>query len=189
MVAEIEILNLSEVQNWLSEIPDESFDAVSEEVTRALASADENIKTKTELKRRTGNLMKSIQIRVQGSDFESLEASIYTTSVYAPTHEYGATIRAKNAYKGVPGGPYLNIPTDANKTPAGVTRMTATQVFAAGGFICKFQSGKYGLMLNGEVVYTFHKQVTIPKRLKMIEYTENEIPTMLSRIADRIGEE
>ena len=107
--------------------------------------------------------------------------------MYAPTHEFGATIKAKNAYKGVPGGPYLNIPTRNNKTPAGVTMLQAREVFNQGGYIAKFKSGRYGVMMDGQLMFSLHKEVEIPKRLKMIETAEGEIPTMLSRIAAAVG--
>ena len=186
---EAKAINLKEVVKYFDTLPEDTFDIAKKEMSTALFKADKKIKIRRSLKKRTGALMKSIQVRVQGTNLKNLQASIYTTSVYAPVHEYGATIKAKNAYKNVPGGPYLNIPTDANKTAAGVMRKSATQVFAAGGFIVKFKSGKYGLMLNGEVVFTFHKLVHIPARLKMIKTTEDQIPTMLSRIADQIGED
>ena len=185
----MKVVNLHETIEYLKNIPEDTFDIAKEEIVIALFKADKDIKTKTTLKRRTGDLFKSIQTRVDGSDIESLKASIFTTSIYAPTQEWGATIKAKNAYKSLHGGPFLNIPTSANKTASGVTRKTATQVFSAGGYIVKFKSGKYGLALNGQIVYTLHKSVTIPKRLNMIKKTEKQIPTMLSRIVDRIGEE
>jgi len=188
MAQEVKAVNLKEVVDYIAKMPAETFDIVKTEMATALFKADKAIKTDTDLNKRTGNLFKSMRVKVQGTTLKNLQASIYTTSIYAPIHEYGGTVKAKNAYKKVPGGPYLNIPTDANKTAAGVTRKSATQVFAAGGFIVKFKSGKYGLMLKGEVVYTFHKSVKIPKRLNMEKHTEDQIPTMLSKIADQIGE-
>ena len=189
----MKVINLKEVVDYIESLPESTFDIAKTEMATALLKADKETKTNTSLKRRTGGLFKSIQTRVQGTSLKNLQASIYTTSIYAPPHEHGAmgskAIKAKNAYKKVPGGPYLNIPTSVNKTASGVTRKTATQVFQMGGYIVKFKSGKYGLMLNGKVVYTFHKQVEIPKRLNLTKNTMDQAPTMLSRIADRIGEE
>lgn len=185
----MQTVNLKETIDYINGLSESTFEIAKIEMATALLKADAETKTNTSLKRRTGGLFKSIQTRVHGTDLKSLQASIYTTSIYAPPHEYGATIEAKNAYNKVPGGPYLNIPTSVNKTASGVTKKTARQVFEMGGYIVKFKSGKYGLMLNGQVVYTFHKKVDIPKRLNLIKNTEDQVPTMLSRIADQIGGE
>jgi len=184
---DITVINLKEVTDYLDNIPEDSFLIAKKEMAAALLKADKAIKTNTALKRRTGNLFKSIQTRVEGRNLETLRASIYTDTIYAPTHEWGATIRAKNAYKGVPGGPYLNIPTTTNKTPAGVMRLSAREVFAKGGYVMKFKSGKYGVAIGTQIYFTLHKQVKIPARLGMIKHSEDEVPTMLSRIADQIG--
>jgi len=189
MPTEVTTVNLKEVVDYLKSIPADTFEVSKKEIARALFDADKDIKTNTALKKRTGNLFKSIKTKVTGTNLGNLHASISTNSIYAPVHEYGDTIRAIDKYRNVPGGPYLNIPTDSNKTPAGVTRLQAREVFNQGGNIAKFRSGKYGVMLNGEVMFTLHKQVTIKKRLHMVESAEDQIPTMLSRIADQIGEE
>lgn len=184
----METINLKETIDYIKRLPADTFDVAKKEMATALFKADEAIKTNTTLKRRTGNLFKSIQTRVEGNNIKNLKASIYTNSIYAPIQEYGGNIKAKKAYKRVPGGPYLNISTLSNKTASGVTRKSARQVFEQGGHITRFKSGKYGLMLNGQIVYTFHKSVKIPKRLGMVRNTEKQIPTMLSRIAEQIGD-
>ena len=189
MSTEVTTVNLREVMDYLESIPAESFDVAKKEIARSLLAADADIKTNTTLKRRTGNLFKSIKTKVTGNNLSNLRASISTDSIYAPVHEYGATIRAIDKYTGVPGGPYLNIPTDSNKTAAGVTRLQAREVFNQGGNVVKFRSGKYGVMLNGQVMFTLHKKVTIKPRLHMVESAEDQIPTMLSRIAEQIGGE
>jgi len=188
MVVEINIVNLKEVMGYLKSIPASTFGIAKKEIATALFKADKDIKTNTGLKRRTGQLFKSIKTRVEGSDLNSLHASISTNIIYAPIHEYGGTVKAIDKYMNVPGGPYLNIPTSLNKTAAGVTRLSARDIFNQGGRIIKFRSGKYGLILKGNVLYTLHKQVEIPPRLHMVESTEDQVPTMLSRIADQIGE-
>ena len=188
MTAEVTTVNLTEVMDYIEGIPADTFGIAKTEIATALLKADADIKTDTTLKTRTGDLFKSIKTAVTGTNLSTLQASIYTDSVYAPVHEYGATIKAIDKYMGVPGGPYLNIPTDSNKTAAGVTRLQAREVFNQGGNIVKFSSGKYGLMLEGTVLFTLHSQVTVKARLNMTEKTEDQIPTMLSRIAERIGE-
>jgi phage gpG-like protein len=185
----VQVVNLREVVQYLNEIPADTFKIAKKEIATGLLKADKDIKTNTDLMRRTGQLFKSIQTKVEGTSLKDLEASISTDSIYAPTHEYGATIRAIDKYMRVPGGPYLNIPTDSNKTPAGVTQLQAREVFNMGGSVVKFKSGKYGVMLNGEVKFTLHKQVKIKARLHMVKSAEDQIPTMLSRIAAQIGED
>ena len=177
----VRAVNLREVINFISGLPDNMAGVAKEELGVALTSADESIKNDTTLNRRTGNLMKSISFRVSGNTISTLDARIGTDSIYAPVHEFGATIRAKNKYMGVPGGPYLNIPATANKTAAGVTRKQAREVFNLGGYI----AGK-GVYLGGQLMFSLVKSVTIPARLNMIDKTENEIPTLLSRISKRM---
>jgi len=187
-MSSVTTINLRETVQFLEAIPANTFKTAKREIAKSLLAADEDIKTNTDLMRRTGQLFDSIQTRVEGTNLQNLEASIYTDSVYAPVHEHGANIRAIDKYMRVPGGPYLNIPTDGNKTSAGVTRLQAREVFNMGGSVVKFRSGKYGVMLNGDVKFTLHKQVTIPPRLHMVQSAEDQIPTMLSRITDQIGE-
>ncbi len=104
MTEDISIINLQEVISYLDGLTEQTFEIAKSEISAALLRADESIKTDTDLKRRTGNLFKSLQVRVEGNNFSNLKASIYTTSVYDPVHEYGANIRAKNDYKNEPVG-------------------------------------------------------------------------------------
>lgn len=182
-MVDVTVKNLTEVQQYLKGLPVDAFTVAKKEIARTLMEVDTKVKTTSDLSVRTGNLFKSLQINVGGSSLKDLHASYFTGSIYAPTHEYGATIRARDKYLRVPGGPYLNIPTAANKTAAGVTRLQAREVFNMGGYI----SGK-GVYLGEQLMFTLHKSVTIKARLKMIETTENEVPTLLSRIAAGIGE-
>jgi len=108
--------------------------------------------------------------------------------VYTLTQEYGATIKAKKAYRNVPGGPYLNIPTKANKTAAGVTRLTARMVFDRGGYIQRTASKKWGVFLKNQMMFALVKQVDIPPRLGMREAAADEVPTILYKLQQMIGE-
>jgi len=111
--------------------------------------------------------------------------------VYAPIHEYGGVIKAARAYRKVPGGPYLNIPASANKTKAGVMRYTAKDVFQMGGYIRRI-GRRWGVMLGKQLMFTLHKEVTIPARLGFRDAVDAEIPTLLSELnrlsGNRIGE-
>jgi phage gpG-like protein len=187
MTTEVTVRNLREVRNYLEGLPVDSVASVKTEISRTLLEVDRDIKTNTSLNRRTGGLFQSIKTEVSGSSLSDLKASIYTDSVYAPIHEYGGTVRAIDKYRRVPGGPYLNIPTDSNKTAAGVTRMQAREVFAMGGNVVKFRSGKYGVMLGSQIMFTLQKSSRIQPRLKMIDTAEDSVPTLLSRIAGAIG--
>ena len=133
------------------------------------------------LQSRTGSLGRSILPEAYGSDLASLGSRVYSTSRYAPIHEYGGTVTAIDKYRGVPGGPYLNIPTKANKTPAGVMRMNARQVFSQGGYIAP-TSRSYGVYLDGQLMFVLVKQVEIPARLGMASAAEKQVPVLIEAL-------
>ena len=131
---------------------------------------------------------------VTGTKLSSLRASIYSAAnvggipvAYAPIHEYGGTIKAIDKYTGVPGGPYLNIPTGSNKTAAGVMKMSAKMVFDDGGYIQKSKAGNWGVFLGSQMMFVLKKQVKIPARLGMADAAESQIPTILSSLQELIG--
>jgi phage gpG-like protein len=188
MSVDATIINLDEVAAFIKTLPSSIFATFKEETQRALFNADTKIKTGTSLKSRTGNLFKSISISTSGSSFNDFDARLSTNSIYAPIQEYGGTITAKNAYRNVPGGPYLNIPTNNNKTAAGVTRLQAREVFNQGGFIIQYKPFKYGVMLDGKLMFTLHKCVTLEPKLQMEKSVLDEIPTFLQNIRDKIGQ-
>lgn len=180
----VEMKNADEVKTFLSRMPRKMFDETKEVFQKNAFDIEGEIKSNatTKLKVRTGNLRRSFGSEVTGNKLANLGLSIYAagrvggdTVVYAPVHEFGATIKAKNAYRNVPGGPYLNIPAPANKTPAGVQRMSARMVFNQGGYI----AGKV-VYQNGRPMFYLVKSVTIPARLGMFEAVESGIPTILS---------
>lgn len=204
MALKVEIRDNERVGEYLDNLPEDSFDVAKEifidAVFRAHRRVGRNLKRRLTV--RTGMLRRSIRTDVGGTDLDSLRASIYSAGkvagrevVYAPIHEFGGTVRAKRAYKGIPGGPYLNIPTDANKTPAGVMRYTAKTIFKDyGGRVVKFKSGKYGVIVTDgkstipRVMFTLHKRVHIPPRLGMREAANKQVPTILSRLKRELGE-
>lgn len=188
----VDVVGLEEVKGWLSKFPEETYqtarDAIHSAMFRAKAKTQQN--AKTILKVRSGALRRSIRFSTSGKTLSTIRGSFYAahkekgaTVAYAPIHEYGGTIKAKNAYKKVPGGPYLNIPAKANKTPAGVMRSSARQVFQNGGFI----RGRT-IVLKGKVMFYLVKQVKIRARLGMNKAAEDEIPTLLGELQNLIGE-
>jgi len=173
-----------EVKTFLSGLPEHLFGESKIIFQKSAFSITNKIKTNATniLKVRTGHLKRSIGSKVSGTKLSTLNMSIYAAGkvgaanvVYAPIHEFGGTIRAKNAYRNVPGGPYLNIPAPDNKTPAGVMRMSARQVFAQGGHI----GGKV-VWLGDKPMFFLVKSVKIKARLGMVDAANEEIPTMLT---------
>lgn len=183
--------NSKDVGLFIRSLPDESLVSAKAILHRRLFEAKTTIQKNATsvLKVRTGTLKRSIHSAVKGTSINTLSASLYAAGMqsgqvikYAPIHEYGGTIRAKNAYRRVPGGPYLNIPSQANKTPAGVMRMDARSVFNQGGHI----QGR-AVYLNGVAMFYLVKSVNIRPRLGMREAVEDIVPTLLSDLAAEIG--
>jgi len=192
----VEIADLDRVTDGIRRIPSRLFDQAKKIMGAGTIRAQKAVKGRLDgapLHRRSGRLARSIRTSVSGGSLADLRASVYSGGgastgsaggpvVYAPIHEYGGTITAKNAYKGVPGGPYLNIPTQYNKTPAGVMRLNAREVFAAGGFIrgkTVFSGGE-----NPLPMFSLVKSVEIPARLGMGKAADAEVPTILSDLAE-----
>lgn len=189
--AVVRTVGTEEVQEYLAKLPERMFseakDAFTETATGAHAKVKERIGDGSgdTLHSRTGQLARSIQFKVYGDTLRTLGASVFSeksVAPYAAVHEKGATIRAKDKYLGVPGGPYLNIPTQANKTAAGVQRLSARDVFAAGGFVVKGPQRYVVMSRDGTPMFVLVNQVTIPARLQMVETVEGELPTLLSRL-------
>lgn len=196
MSESVEVLGLDEIRDLLDQMPGHIFDAVD----LALRRSTLNIHTKVtdnfistgdsggdKLHSRSGRLRRSIKTKVAGQTLSTIRGNVYTDMVYAPIQEKGGRINPIDKYLGVPGGPYLNIPLDANKTPAGVMRMNARQVFNGGGYIIKTRTGKYLVMSGqGQPMFVLSKGVTIPPRLGMMKAADDEIPTLLSTIRDEV---
>ena len=189
----VEIINLSETLRYLERMPEETFDDAHDAFQVAVLAADAQVKGNFggKLQVRTGTLRRSIQTSVEGTDLRTLDARIYGAKfaggeqlVYTLTQEFGATIKAKRAYKGVPGGPYLNIPLAANKTAAGVQRMSAREVFGAGGYI----RGRAVFSHDDKAMFALVKEVKVRPALGMIEAAEDQVPTILSTLQRRVGD-
>jgi len=198
MQLDIKTENLSKIDRWLKDIPS-VFSSEAKKVFQSSALRMTNqIKDNAtnKLKVRTGALRRSIGQEVSGKTIDKLRASVFSAAhvggkelKYAPIQELGGTVRAIDKYVRVPGGPYLNIPTTANKTPAGVTRLQAREVFNQGGYIAKSRAGNWGVWLDGKMMFVLKKQVEIPPRLGMVKAVDDEIPTLLSNLANIVGKE
>lgn len=188
---EVRVNNLNEIREYLNKMPASLFEDVREVFKDATLDTANDVKENitSRLNNRTGALRRSINTSLTGTSIDTLRASVFSSAggganpvIYAPVHERGATIRAKKAYTRVQGGPYLNIPLSANKTPSGVMRLTAKMVFQQGGYI----RGR-SVWLGNQAMFALVKQVTIPARLGMVESAENQVPTILSRLSQMIG--
>ena len=196
MPVNVELSGHSEAIGYLRRLPGSMFERARKAMSEAVTGADAEVKNnlRTKLTVRSGALRRSIRVSVAGVSLSDLRASIYSASLaggqeiaYAPVHEFGATIKAKNAYKGVPGGPYLNIPAKANRTASGVTRMQAREVFNKGGYLVRF-GRKWAVYMDGKRMFSLVKSVKIPARLGMGDAAEAQVPTLLSKLA-KLGDE
>ena len=192
----MQVKNLEEVNDYLKKLPEDSFDDAKLIFQKAVLAADAKVKLRFAsmvIKSRTGNLIRSLRTSVKGTTLKTLRASFYSAAnvagtevKYAKMQEMGGIVRAKNAYKNMPGGPFLNIPGKANLTPAGVMRKTAKQVFDEGGHII-------GRTVHNkdytELMFYLVKEVTIPARLGMVDAANDQIPTILSGLRDLYGED
>lgn len=194
---QVEIKNLREIEEYLDQLPEEAFDDAKRTFAKYILKAQTIVErnTKWRLKKRTGSLSRSIGTQVKGTSLKTLDASIFSRFnvgaaevVYAPIHEFGGTINAIRAYARVPGGPYLNIPTKANQTPAGVTRLQPREVFFAGlGHIRRTKSGKWGVFIANTMMFVLVKRVHIPPRLGMRTAVDRQVSPLLRELAELIG--
>lgn len=195
----VEVRNLGEVNDYLGRLPESTFFHAKNVFREAVLASDATVKRRFEsqiIKARTGALRRSLRTSITGTKLSSLKASFFsaanvggTAVKYAPLQEYGGTVRAIDKYRNVLGGPYLNIPTSANRTPAGVMRKSARMLFNEGAYIQKSSAGNWGVFLGSQMMMVLRKQVTIPARLGMVDAADEQIPTILSRLANLIGEE
>jgi len=192
----INIVNLAEVRKYLEDFPEDTFDDAKVVFQKATLDAQVDVESNfgITLQSRTGALKRSIRTSASGKDLDSLQASIFGAAVskgkpmvYTLMQEYGGEVIAKNAYKNVPGGPYLNIPTKSNKTPSGAQRMGAREVFRQGGYIVKGKK-RWAVMLGGKAMFILVKRVKIPASLGMRDAAEDQVPVILARLIRLIGE-
>jgi hypothetical protein len=196
---EVRLEGVEELLNDLERFEPTLAPRVRDEANATAAAVANDVKNRIRdgsgdtLHSRTGQLRRSIRYGSSGTRLRDVRAEVYSDASiasYAPVHELGATIRAKDAYRGLPGGPYLHFPVGQNLTPAGVQRMTGREVFAAGAHIRPTASPAfpYRVVLDGETMFLLTKQVTIPPRLEMIETAEDAVPDLTRRIGVLITE-
>ena len=183
----------SEVRTLLQKLPDHLYD----QARKVIGSAARNTQAKvtkrfngpkhTSLQNRTGQLVRSIRTSVTGNDLNTLKSAVFTRSVYAPVHEFGATIKAKNKFNWLPDGPYLAIPSQNQKTAAGVPRLTVTEAFETlDTRIYRLTGGKaqFGIFdsIAGIPLFWLVKEVKVKERLRMVKTAQDEVPTLLQRL-------
>lgn len=184
MAGAVEVRGADEVRQFVGRLPEAIYKHARKAYRDAVLGAQKTTLNRLNgdpIQSRTGTLARSILPEVSGSTIASLVARIYSTAKYAPIHEYGGVVRARDKYMRLPGGPYLNIPTAANKTAAGVMRMGAREVFANGGYIAPISSG-YGVFLDGRLMFVLRRQVEIPARLGMIDAAEAEVAGLIEAL-------
>ena len=101
-------------------MPNETHEAIS----RSLDAVERRVKTKLSgqvLKVRTGKLRADWHKRIRRSGRGAVEGYLGSPTPYAKIHETGGEIRPKK-------GTALTIPTNENKTGAGVTRISAREL-------------------------------------------------------------
>lgn len=194
-----EVIGLDEVKKLLKEIPEALFVEAKTSIAKTMLTIQGNViknfngDPSNSLQTRTGNLQRSIKTTTRGDDIASLRASIYTNSIYAPIHEEGGTIKAKRAFRGLEGGPYLAIPSDANKTKAGVTRFSPRDAFALGASIRKLRNPKSArFMIVDESLgplFWLVSSVIIKARLGLQDETDKQIPDLIRELENSLLED
>lgn len=193
----VTLVGLDQVQDMLRRADEGQFGMAR----KALGDAAKRVQRRTQartqgspLKRRTGQLARSLRTEVSGRSTNTLQARAFadpSVAPYAHVHETGMTIRAKRAYATLPGGPFLAIPASDNQTASGVTRRTPRASHRAGAFVVPIQAprARYAVMrrdgsggLSPE--HWLVKEVTIPPRLGMRDIADAEIPTLLGELSE-----
>lgn len=180
MSGQVEVRGIEDLQRFLGTLPERLHANAKNAYRRAVFGAQREITGNlrgSPMQSRTGSLARSILPEVSGSKLSELSGRIYSTSKYAPIHEYGGVVKARDKYLGVPGGPYLNIPQDANKTAAGVMRMGARQVFDQGGYI----AGR-GVYLDGELMFVLVREVKIEAQLGMRDAADEALAGLIEEL-------
>lgn len=184
----IRIVGLNEALRFINELPANTAESAKKIFADTAMSVQKQMTQRSmngPLHSRTGELGRSWRFSTFGTTLGDIGSSTYTTSPYALIHETGGTIRAKRAYRNLPGGPYLNIPSETNKTPAGVMRRSARDVFTAGGYIVPVKNAgkaRFAVIEGGKAMFWLVKEVKLPARLGFQETAQKEIPTLLSRL-------
>ncbi len=195
----VEIKGLEEVQQLLKDMPETLFVNTKKTLAETVLSIQSKVILKfngdpiNSLQTRTGNLQRSIKTENTGTDLSTLRSSVYTKSIYAPIHEEGGTIKAKKAFMNLPGGPYLAIPSDANKTRAGVTRFSPRDAFTLDATIRKIRNPKRAsfMIVDDDLgpLFWLVPEVIIKARLGMQDTTDDQIPLLVDDLNDILFED
>lgn len=184
----------------LGNLPEEYFQQAKTVFEQSLGEAKEAVlaNASEKLRVRTGALYRSVRAEVAGNSLSTLSGKLMSASEegplpYAAIHEYGSTIRAKHAYQGVPGGPYLNIPVYDNRDADGGMKRSPKAVFREGGFIQKTRKGNWGVFLGktsqrADMMFVLKKEIRIPARLGMREAANHALLRILRRLSGLKGE-
>lgn len=191
----VETEGFDELEEILNKIQPSKKNQAKKEFSKSSLSVQKAVSNRvrngTPLYSRTGQLRRSLRPisygdTTTGNTLNTVSAFVSAggpAAKYAPVHEFGATITAKKAYSRVPGGPYLNIPLPANKTPSGVTRLSARAVFTSGGFLVRTQSGNWIVLSGaGRPMFILRKRVTIPPRLGLRDESNKEARKLIDRL-------
>jgi len=194
----VEIQGLDEVKRLLAEMPEALFLETKKTLAETTLTIQRNVilgfngDASISLQTRTGNLQRSIKTENRGKDLSTLRSSVFTNSIYAPIHEEGGTIKEKNAFKALPGGPYLAIPSDMNKTAAGVTRFSPTDAFNLGADLRQIRNPRKAQFMiveeNVGPLFWLVPEVIIKARLGMQDETDKQIPILINELTDNLLE-
>lgn len=138
----------------------------------------------TRLSKRSGRAMRSIKtsVRVSGATLDSLQGKIGGIG-YLRAHEFGATVRAKNAQ-------YLTIPLPAALHANGTPIHSSARQWA-NSFVIRSKAGNLLIVKKqpgGKLLplYVLKREVTIPPRLRMRETLQRRVPTLVDRGMSRM---
>lgn len=188
MAETIRMVGLNEALRFINELPEHTASSAKKIFAETAMSVQKQMTQRSmngPLHSRTGELGRSWRFSTFGTYLGDIGSSTYTSSPYALIHETGGTIRAKRAYRNLPGGPYLNIPSQANQTPSGVMRRSARDVLTSGGYIVPIKNAgkaRFAVIQGGKAMFWLVKEVKLPARLGFEETAQKEIPTLLSRL-------
>ncbi len=195
----VEAKGLEEVQQLLKDMPEALFVTTKKTLAETVLTIQRkviqgfNLDPSISLQTRTGNLQRSIKTENSGKDIASMRSSVFTRSIYAPIQEDGGTIKAKKAFRGLEGGPYLAIPSDVNKTRAGVTRFSPRDAFTLGAQIRKIRNPKKASFMivdnNTGPLFWLVPEVIIKARLGMQDTTDKQIPLLVDELNDNLFED
>ncbi len=190
----VEVQGLDEVRKLLANMPEALFLQTKKTLAKTTLEIQSRIilgfngDANHSLQTRTGNLQRSIKTENKGKNLDTLRSSVFTNSIYAPIHEEGGTIKAKNAFRGLDGGPFLAVPSDANKTAAGVTRWSVRDAFTLDATIRKLRNPRKAqyMIIDKDLgpLFWLVPEVIIKARLGMQDATDKQIPILFKALED-----